>query len=243
MRGLSAGELLDVWERGLAQTPARRALLLLDRACDQAAEGVAQFSVGRRDAELLALREQIFGSRLASLASCPACAGWVEFEVEAQDLRATAPHEIEEPLEVVTGGYAVQFRVPSSLDLARLDPAADPAINRQRLLQECVVQARCGDADVLPSALPPAVVAAMTQRMAEADPQAEVQLALACPQCRHQWQSTFDIVSYFWSEIHSWAGRALREIHALASAYGWREADVLALSPRRRQAYLKLIEA
>ena len=78
-------------------------------------------------------------------------------------------------------------------------------------------------------------------QMALADPQADVQLNLSCPACNHHWQSVFDIVSFFWSEIHAWAQRTLREIHALASAYGWREADILALSPRRRQLYLEMI--
>jgi hypothetical protein len=32
----------------------------------------------------------------------------------------------------------------------------------------------------------------------------------------------------------------LYDVHALASAYGWREADVLAMSPMRRQVYLEL---
>jgi hypothetical protein len=50
-----------------------------------------------------------------------------------------------------------------------------------------------------------------------------------------------DIASYLWSEIHAWAGRMLRDVHALAAAYGWREADILAMSPWRRQAYLEMI--
>jgi hypothetical protein len=75
--------------------------------------------------------------------------------------------------------------------------------------------------------------------MAEVDPQADVQLAMACPACSHEWQLTFDILSFFWNEINAWASRILDEVHTLASAYGWREADILALSPHRRQLYLE----
>ena len=39
----------------------------------------------------------------------------------------------------------------------------------------------------------------------------------------------------------AWAVRLLGEVHELASAYGWREHDVLALSPWRRQAYLQMV--
>ena len=68
-----------------------------------------------------------------------------------------------------------------------------------------------------------------------------LELALSCPSCRHQWQATFDIVSFFWSEINAWAHRSLQEVHTLALAYGWREADILAMSPWRRQFYLKMV--
>ena len=79
--------------------------------------------------------------------------------------------------------------------------------------------------------------------MAETDPQADVQLALACPACGHTWQATFDIVSFFWSEINAWAYHTLREVHGLALAYGWTETDILALSPQRRQLYLEMATA
>ena len=43
--------------------------------------------------------------------------------------------------------------------------------------------------------------------MAEADPQADVQLELNCHACAHTWASPFDIVSFFWREIDAWAQR------------------------------------
>ena len=89
MRALSAAELLDVWERGLAHSPAQRALILLALACDETpVEELAQFSIGRRDAQLLALREQTFGPQLASTTICPACAEQLEFNVDIADVRA-----------------------------------------------------------------------------------------------------------------------------------------------------------
>jgi hypothetical protein len=53
----------------------------------------------------------------------------------------------------------------------------------------------------------------------------------------------FDIASYFWDEINAWANRILREVHILASRYGWSERDILALSPWRRQFYLDMVNA
>jgi hypothetical protein len=83
-------------------------------------------------------------------------------------------------------------------------------------------------------------MAAIEAWMSDADPQADVELALACPSCGHQWPAAFDIASFLWKELHVWALRTLREVHTLARSYGWREDDVLALSGTRRQLYLEL---
>ena len=64
---------------------------------------------------------------------------------------------------------------------------------------------------------------------------------LNCPTCGNQWQLFFDIAAFLWLKIEMQARRLLREVHTLARAYGWREADILALSPWRRQAYLEMI--
>jgi len=52
---------------------------------------------------------------------------------------------------------------------------------------------------------------------------------------------TFDIASFFWAEICVQAKRLLREVHTLARAYGWREMDILSMSPARRQFYLEMV--
>ena len=84
---------------------------------------------------------------------------------------------------------------------------------------------------------------AVTERMSQADPQADVKLGLDCPACGHDWLVTFDILSFLWSEIETWAQRMLRDVHILARSYGWREADILAMSAFRRQCYLEMLGA
>ena len=63
----------------------------------------------------------------------------------------------------------------------------------------------------------------------------------ACASCGHRHEVAFDIASFFWGEIDAWASRTFLDVHALAKAYGWREAEILAMSPRRRQHYLDLV--
>jgi hypothetical protein len=241
-RALSAAELLEVWERGLSLTPAQRALALLTAASSEtASEAVTRLSISERDMRLLALRERIFGPRLIGTATCPACGQRLEFEIDGADIRAAAKERSGETFSVTCADYDVRFRLPDSLDLARLDPAAGGETNRRLLLQSCVQETLRQGVRTSAAELPEEVITAINIRMAEADPDAEVRLALNCPRCHHAWRAPLEIVSYFWAEIHAWAGRILREIHALACAYGWREADILALSPQRRQAYLEMI--
>ena len=103
--------------------------------------------------------------------------------------------------------------------------------------------ARLNDQPVTADALPPALVEAAGRLLGEADPQADLRFAMTCIVCGHAWQAPFGAGAYLWAEIASWAERMLREVHALASAYGWTERDILALSPLRRERYLRMLEA
>ncbi len=256
MRALSASELLSVWERGLAQPPVQQALLLLAAACpDVPSSALAEFSIGQRDARLLMLREGTFGPRVVSLATCPACSQCLELSFDVADIRA-APEpaalegDLREPLQefsVNVADYEVRFRLPNSLDVAAVAHSPrkgifdeDVEAARSRLIERCLVRACHDNEDVSAAQLPEDVVNAVAARMAEADPQGDAQLALTCPACRHAWQATFDVASFFWSEINAWATRLLREVHDLASAYRWSEADILVMSPLRRQLYLEM---
>ena len=243
MRALTAPELLDVWERGLAQSPTQRALSLLAAACSETTpEALANLSIGQRDARLLTLREWTFGSQLPSLVVCPSCGERWELTVNAADLRVAPEVEPIETLRLSVSGYELRFRLPNSFDLAAI--AAAPAEIEDAsatLLDRCLVEARRDGEEVRGAQLPAEVREAIVGRMAEADPQAEIRLAITCLACGENWQAPFDIESYFWGEISAWARRVLGEVHVLASAYGWREADILNLSAWRRQYYLNLI--
>jgi len=243
IRALSASALLEVWERGESQTPVRRALLLLEAASpDTAPEELAQLSIGQRDARLLKLRELTFGPRLTSLATCSTCREQLELSFTAADLLFPSD-EPTEPLVLRMAPYEVRFRLPDSLDLAAIsgDENRDVGLARQMLLERCLLSAERAGETARMVDLPPEVLEAIVERMAEADPQADVQIAMNCPHCAARFQLPFDIASFFWNEIGAWAERLLGEVHILASSYGWREADILNMTARRRHFYLSLI--
>jgi len=248
-RGLSASELLAAWERGTGQPPAGKAVTLLAASAPEVPpERLARLSIGQRDACLFTLRELTFGSRLVALATCPFCAERLELSFDVAEIRAGPPTALvaaqdEEEMEAHTASvadYEVTFRLPDSrdLDAARSD---DPEAGRQELVRRCLLVCHNRGEPRPIGELPAEVVAAVVEEMERLDPQGDVQLALACPSCGREWHATFDIVSFFWSEIDAWAYRMLREVHALASAYGWSEAEILAMSQWRRHMYLTMV--
>ncbi|MEM8674595.1 MAG: phage baseplate protein [Cyanobacteria bacterium P01_G01_bin.67] len=249
MRALSAAELLSIWEKGLAQSPIRQALLLLNIACpEESLEVLKSLSIGQRDSLLLTLREWMFGSQLVSISKCPNCGERLEFDFTVADIRAKPEIEVTDLLSARVEEYEMQFRLPNSLDLESMNSRCLVSANlpqanlvQHLLLERCLISATYqGKACEIAQLSSHAIEAAIAQ-MERADPQADVRLALDCLNCNHSWLADFDIVTYFWQEIQTWAYRTLREVHRLASAYGWSEADILAMSPQRRQLYLAMV--
>lgn len=241
MCALPAAELLACWEECLAQPPLQRALTLLGAANPGSTpEALALLSIGQRDAGLLAFRAWTFGRQLSCLAGCPACAEQLELEFDVGDIWAPAEPPTE-PLSASASGFTLQFRLPNSLDLAAVADRGEGPERQLALLERCLLAAERGGAPTAAADLPAEVRRVVAERMALADPQADVQLALTCPGCEHRWQASFDIAAFLWAEINAWAARTLREVHRLAAAYSWTEVEILALSPLRRQLYLEMV--
>jgi predicted RNA-binding Zn-ribbon protein involved in translation (DUF1610 family) len=116
---------------------------------------------------------------------------------------------------------AGDVRLPTTEDLLAVAGEADLASARLALARRCA-----------PGLDPDAVAAAIETT--------RTSVALDCPACGHAWLADVDVAEVFWAEVTAEARRLLHEVAALARAYGWREADVLAMSAARRRAYLEL---
>lgn len=216
-------DLLAVWETGLGQSRVRRALgLAVAGGADPSS--VADLSVGQREAVVLALRESCFGARLPCAITCPACTEQLELDLVVDDVRA-APAD-GAGAAIVVDGVEFPVRAVTSRDLLEVDANRRDA--REVLVSRCV-------SGTLPAEAIDAAVAALST----VDPQADVLIPLDCVSCGHAWQAPFDVTDYLWVEIEAYARRLLLDVHTLANAYGWTEADVLAVSPTRRQFYLE----
>jgi hypothetical protein len=229
MRALSTTEILSVWERGCSQPPVQRALIMLAAATPESSlESLAGLSVGQRDARLMKLRELTFGPRFTGLANCPACDEKIELTFDASAIRPAEEIDTPVEMELHIEGRELRFRLPTSADLLAVTSS-------EHLLSRCLLSGENHYSEN--------TIRAITERMSAADPMADLRLALSCASCGNQWEAEFDIVAFFWREIAAAARGLMREVHMLASAYGWSESEILALSQARRRFYLEMLNA
>ncbi len=236
--------LLAAWERCLPLSPVRRAVTLLELAEPSVpAEAITALPIGSRDRELLRLRVSAFGAEITGLVTCPACAETVEITADANTIIASTPDAASggEELTFDRGGYHVSFRLPTSEDLIALAASPTQAEPERFLLARCLRWVERAGSPVAASELPEEIVELIASSMNEHDPLADIELACVCPECGHSWAAPLDVVAFLWAELSHYATRLLQDVHVLASAYGWREGDILALTPVRRRAYLELI--
>ena len=242
MRAPSPLALLEAWEGGLGKDFARCGLALLAAACPEAdPDALAALSVGERDRRLLSLRAAVFGARMTALATCERCAETLEFQLYAGALQAASEAETEAALVVEQGPWRLELKAPDSRDLIAAADAPEQA--EQVLFARSVRAAAFAGAPADVATAPLEVRAAAAERLAAAEPLADLQLDLLCSNCGFEWRAPLDIVAFLWAELDVWAGRILREVHLLASAYGWDEGQILALPAARRSHYLRLAGA
>src|SRR5688572_15738120 len=230
MTAVAAQEILGAWDRlcllpRTAHWDARNSALL--EALGIPAE---RDSAGARQAALLNFYAEKFDARLDGVATCPECATEVELSVPVAELvSGMPPPEPVEPLDV--DGVSVRWRLPGAADLAASARCADPAQGTLLLLQ------RISGAGELAEP----VRAELAQRVAAADPFADITFDFTCPECGASWESPLDAGEFVWARLRSAARRLLGEVDDLARAYGWSEERILALSPQRRGSYLELV--
>jgi hypothetical protein len=224
--------LLSAWENGYGRTAPDRAVTLAAAASGLPPDHVADLPLGACDRLLLELREQCFGARLDGLARCPGCGTELDVGVEVDELRAEGACGADELRAGADGGGTVEvagrtitLRALTSRDIGSCGG------DRDRLLARCLV----GE----PEPPAPEVLDVVEARLDALDPQAARTIDLDCPSCRVSWAASVDVTEFVWSEVDRFARRLLSDIHTLATAYGWREADVLAISPARRRFYLQ----
>jgi hypothetical protein len=244
MRVPSNSELIAVWEQGSNEHPVDRALTLLSACSHESPDELARLSVGSRDTRLLEIYERFFGPNLDAFADCPMCGVALEYNLSACDLLSSAtPENRDTQSSLKIDETSVTLRAPDSIDLRAVSQCTDVTSAARLLAERCVVEARIEDRQVSPDTLSDTAIDTIASTLAQLDPQAEILIDLTCVACTHPWQVTFDIEPFLWSKISATVRRLLQQVHALATAYGWRELDILVLSPTRRQMYVEMVRS
>ena len=241
---LSSSLLLEIWESGQRLHPLDRGLLILDRAYPQMGrDGWAALPVGRRDGVLLDLYIATFGAQFIGTIPCPHCAEALEFDLYLPTLKVESDRLSDgDSHRFAIGAYEFHFRPANTFDqVALLAGEARVDTARQILRQRCLLNVTYQGEPIVLADVPPAVYDQFAEAMTDVDPQAVLMMALSCPACQAGCSALFDIVHIFWSKLSFSARRLIQDIHLLASAYGWSEADILNLSAKRRQAYLNAV--
>lgn len=244
MRPLSSDQLLRVWETGRNRPPLDRILAVLAASFPEAVEELPTLRLGRLNELLCRQRELTFGRMLDGYVECPRCGERLEFSLDQSAWEGgEEPFPPGGPLDVRESGYELSLRPLEVRDLRDAAGADDLEVARRLLAERCVTSAMRDGAAVSAALLPEPVVAAVSEALTRADPRAELLLDLECPECGLSWDSPLDMGDFLWTEIGVQARRLLREVHALARAYGWSESAILGLSEARRAEYLAMVGA
>jgi hypothetical protein len=234
---LSESAILSAWEQGTAADAVDRPLVLLQHASRALLPDVAGgWTVGRRDAGLIDLCELTFGPVATGTAPCTRCGLPVEISFPLAAIR-TDHGDAGLRLELVLDdGRRVSFRLPTSADLRNASQCRTAEDGARMLAAGCLLEGRSAD----DAPLADSVIDALGSAMAELDPQSDVSLEARCPACEAELTVNFDVADYVWRRV-AMAGRELIfDVHQLAAAYGWSEAEILAIPAGRRHRYLEL---
>jgi len=224
--GLAAGDLdIDF------ASPDRPALVtaLLDSCATSADPGPwREQPVGARHRAMLALLQVSEAiDAVACTTCCPACGERAELALPLGDLQALPSGGAA--VEVVIGGRRLCLRRPTGDDLRAWREA--PPHNRGEVLQSLLQDGE----------LQPGDEETVARALADADPLVAFSVQCACPACGEMADHEVDLEALVLQRLAQRQHAVLREVHRLASHYGWTEAQVFAVAPSRRARYLALI--
>lgn len=178
------------------------------------------WTVGRRLQALIAVTVASRGPDWVATARCAACDAPMDLPISLGAFRRD-----DDPVAISVDG--VEIALPTGADQrAWLAAGADgPEALRARLLPEALADR----ADTVEAAL------------AEADPLTALGIETRCPECDAPNGLELDLEATCLALLAGEQPRMIEEIHQLAHAYHWSEAEILAVPPARRRLYLDRI--
>lgn len=234
----STAALLDAWEDAQTSDPRDRALQVLESMCVRLDGDLDERSPGELNRLLLRARMLLFGDTCDTVAQCPACGAQLEATLSIATL-LSGECAVDPVGERTLDGLRVSYRTPTWRELRALaDRPIDDAA--AELLALCVTEVRSGRRKVAYADLDASFRQAIDDAVGQADPDALIEIALACQECGETARLPMDPASFLWNELDRWALSTLYEVAELAAVYGWSERSILSMTPWRRRAYLSI---
>lgn len=192
-----------------------------------------------RDRLVAELYRWCFGSRMVGRLQCEQCGEPFDVDFSLDDLLQDVEQTVREAFGSgvrldesgvfqLPGGE--RFRAPRMGDeRAILGEGAERA--HDRLLEAC--------ADGQSGKLSDAALSALES----VAPVLDFELPVACAHCQVEQRARFDVVDYFLAALRTERAILVREVHCLATAYGWPHKDILDLPRSVRREYVALVLA
>jgi len=219
---------------------------------------------GDRVALILNIRRIVFGDRISCTIACFNCKELMSFDLSVSELLqpVIANPKKEYPLQIED--YSLRVRPITGLDLELLcdnindndkrpkndsndglnegnKEKEDIRANLMSMAERLVRSSITFSDRPLPRILTRDFIEAVSSKLEEIDPQANMVLDLRCVACQHEFKTYFDAEEFVLSEIDFRARQLYQEVHWIAFYYHWEEDSILSLPLRRRKRYLDLI--
>jgi hypothetical protein len=166
----------------------------------------------------------------------PACRQAIEIDVSVAEVIERAGGVAEGPIHASAGGASLRLRRPTGADQAGwLEQAfGDEEEACTAILRSLIVEA--------PAALPPGWQSAAEAKLDAADPLVRFNISVVCPDCETESDLDVPLTAVALERLKRAQTALIESVHVLAAHYGWSEAQVVSLSPWRREGYVSLVE-
>ncbi|MBL4537974.1 MAG: hypothetical protein JKP96_04830 [Oceanicaulis sp.] len=240
----TAEDLMTLVERGSGLNVLDRTRLLLSFLHPEESPGSLDgLPLGECDRRLLEARAQRFGSTTVLTCRCGSCDSDYELPIDlAAILDYGAAGPVNEAVSVCCGSKTYQVSPVRfmELDAIALEPKAE---ERERMLLRAAVKSvQSSDgalAPVAPSRIPKSHRVALSKALDQADPLAVIVFPMTCSVCGTDWAPRLEPADLLWRDLEQECSEIIDDVRVLAQTFGWRELDILTMSPVRRRAYSK----
>jgi hypothetical protein len=209
-----------------------------------AAQQPSAWTLDRRVRGLLTVLRETQGDRLTWMTRCPiqGCGHEMELELSVSQLLST-PEPVERFSWSAAADCTLELRLPTGRDQmewrgAAATDAEGAGEGLALRLATALVSSVNGEPPSAQWRLPDEWLPALDAAFGERDALASLALRVSCPWCGNESVLELDLEALALSRLAAEQKRVLEEIHRLASAYHWTEAEVLAVPRQRRSFYL-----